>query len=67
MLCSHIKCQIVWWIDLSKAFDFLSHEPLIAKLSAYGFSNNVCNFIFNYLSNWQQRVKIGHILAAGWI
>lgn len=23
--------------DLSKAFDFLSHEPTITKLQAYGF------------------------------
>ncbi len=47
------RCENVGAImmDLSKAFDCLSHELLIAKHSAYGFSNNSCNFIHNYLSN----------------
>ncbi len=48
-------------MDLLKDFNYLSHELLIAKLSAYGFSNNACNFILNYLSNQQQRVKIGQV------
>ncbi len=54
-------------VDRSKAFNSLSHELLIAKLSAYGFSNNAGIFILNYLSNRQQRVKIGHVLVTGWI
>ena len=44
--------------DLSKAFDCLSHELLIAKLDAYGFDKKSLTLIFNYLSNRQQRVKI---------
>ena len=44
--------------DLSKAFDCLSHELLIAKLEAYGFDKNSLTLIFNYLSNRKQRVKI---------
>ena len=31
--------------DLSKAFDCISHELLIAKLSAYGFDTKSLNFI----------------------
>ncbi len=54
-------------LDLSKAFDCLSHELLIAKLSAYGFINNACNFILNYMSNQQKRVKIVRFLVAGLI
>ncbi len=53
-------------MDLSKAFDCISHELLIAKLSAYGFSNNACKFILNYLSNQQQRVKIDQVFSS-WI
>ena len=45
--------------DLSKAFDCLSHPLLLCKLHAYGFSENSCQLIFSYLSDRQQRVKIG--------
>ena len=44
--------------DLSKAFDCLSHELLIAKLNAYGFDKRSLTLIFNYLSNRKQQVKI---------
>ena len=44
--------------DLSKAFDCLSHELLIAKLEAYGFDKKSLTLILNYLSSRKQRVKI---------
>ena len=44
--------------DLSKAFDCLNHQLLIAKLEAYGFDKISLNFIYNYLSNCLQRTKI---------
>ena len=44
--------------DLSKAFDCLSHELIIAKLNAYGFSLSELKLIHNYLSKKQQRTKI---------
>ena len=37
--------------DLSKAFDCLDHELLIAKLNAYGFSLTALKPVRNYLSN----------------
>ena len=43
---------------LSKAFDCLPHDLLIAKLDAYRFKNDALYFIFNYLNNRKQRVKI---------
>ena len=44
--------------DLSKTFDCINHELLIAKLHAYGFSLESLTFIQSYLSNRIQRVKI---------
>ena len=45
-------------MDLSKAFDGLNHELLIAKLSAYGFSRSALKLIHSYLNERQQGVKV---------
>ena len=45
-------------MDLSKAFDCLRHDLLIAKLHAYGFSHDALSLIYSYLHNRQQRVKV---------
>ena len=46
--------------DLSKAYDCLDHELLIAKLNAYGFSLPALRLINDYLSNRRQRTRIGN-------
>ena len=44
--------------DLSKAFDCMTHDLLIAKLHALNFDMNALNLIFDYLTGRKQRVKI---------
>ena len=46
--------------DLSKAFDYLHHELLIAKLEAYGFDQSSFSFIYSYLSDRKQRTKVNN-------
>ena len=43
--------KLVFFMDLSKAFDALGHSLLLAKLSAYGFDNNSSSFVRSYLTN----------------
>ena len=45
-------------MDLSKAFDTIHHQLLIAKLHAYGFKFDALKLILNYLSDRWQRTKI---------
>ena len=53
-------CGIVGTIlmDLSKAYDCLPHDFLIAKLAAYGLDLNSLCLMYTYLNNRYQRVKI---------
>ena len=44
-------------MDLSKAFDTINHELLIAKLHAYGFSKDALTLIASYLSDRWQHLK----------
>ena len=45
-------------MDISKAFDSLNHELLVAKLNAYGFTHSSICLIYSYLSDRWQRTKI---------
>ena len=47
-------------MDLSKAFDSLNHELLLAKLEAYDLDNNAVSFMRSYLTNRLQRCKINN-------
>ena len=52
-----MKCGILL-TDLSKAFDCIPHDLLIAKLNAYGFDHLSLKLILSYLSGRYQRVRV---------
>ena len=50
-------------MDLSKAFDCLPHNLLIAKMAAYGFGKSTLKLFHSYLSNRKHRVRVGSSLS----
>ena len=51
------KCGTLF-VDLSKAFDCLQHDLLLATLKAYGFDYKSLKLILSFLSNRKYRTKI---------
>ena len=50
-------------MDLSKAFGCIPHEFLIAKPSAYGLNGNAMKYIYTYLKNRKQCVRINNVYS----
>ncbi len=53
---NYFVCSIL--IDLFKAFDFILHRLLIAKIKAYDQSNYAGEFMTCYLSDQYHKVKM---------
>ena len=47
-------------MDLSKAFDYIPRELLIAEMHAYGFELNTLVFFYSYFKKRKQNVKINN-------
>ena len=48
------------FMDLSKAFDWILHDLLIARLKAYGFNDYSVHYLYSYLDNRKQCVRINN-------
>ena len=48
------------FMELSKAFDIIHHDLMIAKLGGYGFSQDALQYMRSYLTDRQQRVGVNN-------
>jgi ribonuclease P/MRP protein subunit RPP40 len=58
------RYHVVLFLDLSKAFDTVSHQILLRKLKYYNFDSEIVNLIKSYLSDRRQVVSIQGILSS---
>ena len=47
-------------MDLSKVFNCISHDLLIAKLAAYDFNGAALKYVYSYLKNRRQSVRLNN-------
>ena len=53
------ECIAAILMDMSKAFDCLPHRLLMAKLKAYGLSEEAVKLLDSYLNDRSQQIKLG--------
>jgi len=55
---------VSFFIDLSKAFDSVSHDILLSKLESYGFRGVSLDLLTTYLVGRQQTVDFGNLTSS---
>ena len=58
------KLQSVIYIDFCKAFDSVSGPKLVAKLKLYGITGNLLAIITDFLSDRNQRTRVGNCFSS---
>ena len=58
------ECVAILSPDMSKAFDSLHPPLMLNKLRAYGFAENTVNLLRSYLSNRQNRIRLGSLKSS---
>ena len=53
------------FMDLSKAFDAMNYDLLIAKLRAYGFQKDTLSFMKSYIMKRRQQIRVNSNFS-GW-
>ena len=47
------------YLDLSKAFDSVPHDPLLGKLNQFDISDSLLNWFKDYLTAWKKAAPCG--------
>ena len=55
---------VVGYVDFARAFDSVSHQKLLTKLTGYGIQGNLLFWIQAFLTNRTQAVKVGSTLSS---
>ena len=61
---SNKQTVVVGYIDFQRAFDVISHNKLLHKLSSYGISGNLLRWISSFLTNRFHSVRINSHLSS---
>ena len=57
------KLVRVLFIDYAKAFDHVDHSTILSKMATMGIPDFIIHWMFSFLADRQQRVKIGNYLS----
>ena len=58
------KFTAVIMVDMSKAFDRVQHQRLLSVLHQHGLGGSALQWFASYLSNRQQKIRVGDSLSA---